>query len=198
MSKKSNKVSVFYGRARRIELVEKIAYIVVGLIAVILVVVLVTSKEDVGEGNVNFSYMKQYFYDRGFNCDTIHKSGGRCTKDTGTTLYSFVRNDDGFEYLVKTSSYVLEIKHSLLNGDWMLFSTTSEAFSGYKNKKYTCEINDNVLNEFGACLTSDREVLNLNSYRGVIEIAQKDIENIIEASGYYRKSLIEDYQWEKK
>ena len=79
-----------------------------------------------------------------------------------------------------------------------MFDTTSEAFAGYKNKKYECKVNGNVLEKFGDCLTKDGELMNLNSYRGVIEMAQKDIENIIESSGYYRRTLMNDYKWEKK
>lgn len=198
MSNKGNKVSMLYGRARRIELYEKIAYMVVGLIAVLLVIFLVTKQEDNTESNVNYSFMRNYFNSLGFNCDYLHRSGGRCFKDTGTTAYSFVRNDDGFKYIIETDSYLLEIEHSLLNGSWILFKTTSEAFAGYKNKSYECEVKGNVLEEFGDCLTKDGELMNLNSYRGVIEMAQKDLENIIESSGYYRKSLIYDYKWEKK
>mgnify|MGYP003300015130 FL=1 len=198
MSNKSNKVSVFYGRARRIELYEKIAYIVIGIVAVLLIFFLVTSQEDNTELNVNYSFMRNYFTSMNYNCDSLHRSGGRCSKDTGTTAYIFVRNDDGFKYIVETDSYSLEIEHSLLNGDWILFDTTSEAFAGYKNKKYECKVNGNVLEKFGDCLTKDGELMNLNSYRGVIEMAQKDIENIIESSGYYRRTLMNDYKWEKK
>ena len=30
------------------------------------------------------------------------------------------------------------------------------------------------------------------------DLIQKDIENIIESSGYYRRTLMNDYKWEKK
>ncbi len=198
MSDKSNKVSVFYGRARRIELYEKIAYIVVGIVAVVLVFVIVTSQSSSGESNVNYAYLKQYLYERGFSCDLIHKSGGKCRKDSNGTSYVFTRYDDGFEYLVKTESYLLIMNHSLQKENYITFSTTSEAFSGYKNKSYECELGETVLDTFGECKTKEGEMLNLNSYRGVIEQAQKDVNNMIESSGYYKKNLMEDYQWVKK
>lgn len=198
MSDKSNKVSVFYGRARRIELYEKIIYIVVGIIAVVLVFLIVTSQSSNGESNVNYAYLKRYFYDRGFSCDLIHKSGGKCRKDSNGVSYVFTRYDDGFEYLVKTESYLLIMNHSLQTENYISFSTTSEAFSGFKNKIYNCKLGDNVLDEFGACKTKEGEVLNMSSYIGVIEQAQKDLNNIIDSSGYYKKNLLEDYQWIKK
>ena len=198
MSDKSNKVSVFYGRARRLELYEKIAYIVVGCIAVILVVVLVTSQSDNSEKNVNFSYLKQYFYDRGFSCDLVHRSGGKCRKEANNVSYVFTRYDDGFEYIVKTESYLLVMFHSLQKENHITFSTTSEAFAGYKNKEYECKLGKNVLDTIGDCKTKEGELLNLNSYIGVIEQAQKEVNNVIDSSGYYKKNLLEDYQWIKK
>lgn len=198
MNDKNNKVSVFYGRARRLELYEKMAYIIVAVVAVVLIFVIVTSQSDNGEKNVNYSYLKQYFYDRGFTCDLVHKSGGKCRKDTPSTSYVFTRYDDGFEYYISTESYSLLISHTLQKEQEISFSTTSEAFAGYKNKDYMCKIGENVLDTVGTCKTKEGEVLNLNSYLGIIEQAQKEIDNIIESSGYYKRSLIEDYQWEKK
>lgn len=198
MSDKSNKVSVFYGRARRLELYEKLAYIIVGIIAVVLVFFLVTSQSSTGEANVNYAYLKQYMYDRGFSCEMIHKSGGRCHKETNGVSYVFTRYDDGFDYLVKTESYVLIINHVLQEDNSITFSTTSAAFPGYKNKEYECKLGTTVLDEFGECKTKEKEKLDLESYRGVIEQAQKDVNNIIESSGYYKQNLMEDYQWIKK
>lgn len=198
MDNNSNKVSVFYGRARRLELYEKIAYIIVGVVSVILVVVIVTSQSDNSERNVNYAYLKQYFYDRGFSCDLVHKSGGKCRKDTPSTSYVFTRYDDGFEYHISTESYSLLISHTLQKEQTITFSTTSEAFAGYKNKEYKCKIKDSVLDEHGDCETKEGEVLNLNSYLGLIEQAQNEINKVIESSGYYKRDLIEDYQWVKK
>ncbi|MGN1371933.1 MAG: hypothetical protein ACI4XM_06650 [Candidatus Coprovivens sp.] len=198
MSDKNNKVSVFYGRARRLELYEKIIYVLVAIVAVVLIFVLVTSQSSNTESNVNYAYLKQYLYERGFVCDMIHKSGGKCRKENNGTSYVFTRYDDGFEYLVKTDSYFLIMSHSLQKENSISFSTTSEAFAGYKNKEYNCELGDNVLDTFGECKTKNGEVLNLNSYRGVIEQAQKDVNNMIDSSGYYKKNLMEDYQWIKK
>lgn len=198
MSDKSNKVSVFYGRARRIELYEKIAYIAAALIAVIIIVVLVSRQSTDDDRNVNFSYLRDYLQNRGYSCELLHQVNGGCTKRTDNTLYNFVRYEDGFMYTVKTDSYLMQIVHSLEKSDSIVFSTTSDAFFGYRNKKYYCDFEKNVLGALGECKTKDGDVLSLNSYRGVIERAQYDIENMIDASGYYKKSLIENYIWSKK
>lgn len=198
MSDKSNKVSVFYGRARRLELYEKLAYIVVGVVAAVLVFFLVTSQSSTGESNINYAYLKQYMYDRGFSCELIHKSGGKCRKENNGVSYIFTRYDDGFEYLVKTDSYLLIINHTLQKDNYITFSTTSSAFPGYKNKNYECKIGETVLDTFGECKTKEGDLLDLDSYHGVIEQAQNEVNNIIESSGYYKKNLMEDYQWIKK
>ncbi len=198
MSDKNTKASVFYGRARRLELYEKITYIVVGLIAIALVVFLVSSQSSNGEANINYYYLKQHFYNRGFSCDMVHKSGGKCRKSNEKTLYVFTRYDDGFEYLVETESYLLKLSHSLKNENYISFETTSEAFSGYRNKEYMCKFEKNVIGKLGECTTKNGEKLELNSYIGVIEQAQIEVSNAIDSSGYYRKILLDDYQWVKK
>ena len=58
MSDKSNKVSVFYGRARRIELYEKIAYVVAGLVAAIIVVFIVSKQSTNQDNNVDFALLR--------------------------------------------------------------------------------------------------------------------------------------------
>ena len=198
MNNNSNKFSVFYGRARRLELYEKIAYILVGVVAVVLVFIIVTKQSDNSDKNVNYSYLKQYFYDRGFSCDLVHKSGGKCRKDTPSVSYVFTRYDDGFEYFISTESYSLLISHTLQKENTIVFTTTSEAFTGYKNNEYKCELGKNVLEPVKDCKTKEGQVLNLNSYLGIIEQAQNEVNNVITSSGYYKSSLLEEYQWQKK
>jgi hypothetical protein len=33
---------------------------------------------------------------------------------------------------------------------------------------------------------------------GIIEQAQNEVNNVITSSGYYKSSLLEEYQWQKK
>lgn len=196
------RVSVFYGRARRIELLDKILLVAISVLVIVLVGFLVFKQSSGKIPNVNFSYMKRYFYDRGYTCDLIQKSGGKCRKDNENITYVFTRNDDGFGYLVRTSSFVLTMNHSLKAKSYITFKTSSDAFSGYRNKEYVCELKRDrnnkemtVLDEIGDCVTEDKEVLNLNSYIGVIESAQREVERIIKASGYNRTELLENYRW---
>ena len=69
---------------------------------------------------------------------------------------------------------------------------------GYKNKEYTCEYVSNVIKELKQCKTEDGEVLDLDSYVGLIEHSIIDINNIIDSSGYYKSELLENYKWVKK
>lgn len=196
--KKNSSVSVFYGRARRIEIVEKIAYITVGFIAILLVFSLVFKQERNVDYNVNFAYLRNYLEGRGFQCEMIHLSGGQCYISGDYSTRTFVRYEDGFEYFVKTESYLLDIRHTLKEENLIRFKTTSEAFVGYKNKEYTCEYVSNVIKELKQCKTEDGEVLDLDSYIGLIEHSIIDINNIIDSSGYYKSELLENYKWVKK
>jgi hypothetical protein len=198
MSNKSNKVSVFYGRARRIELYEKIAYVAVGIIAAIVVVFIVTKQATNDDENVDFARLRTYMANRGFSCEMVHKPNGFCSKSNDTTSYTFTRYGDGFMYRVKTKSYTLEMVHSMKKENEIVFTTTSEAFYGYKNKTYSCSFNVSVLGDIRICKTVDDEILNLSSYKGVIEQAQMDVSNILESSGYYKDILLKDYKWQKK
>lgn len=195
---KNTKVSNLYGRARRIEFAERIAYIVVGIIAIILVIFLVSKQQANVDRNVNFTYLREYMEAKGFNCEMLQKSGGQCTLNNEVSLYNFIRYENGFEYIVKTKSYALSIKHVLTEEDKITFRTSSEAFSGYKNKKYVCSYKDNVIKELSSCFSEDGEELDVASYVGVIKQAMSDLNNIIDSSGYDKNELMEAYQWRKK
>ncbi len=195
---KHNNVSAFYGRARRIELVEKLAYLTVGIIAVVLVVALVFNQDSNSEKNLKFSYMREYLEANGFDCNQIHTTGGQCTLNGEYASLSFFRYDDGFEYIARTDSYHLNIKHRLSDDNSITFKTTSEAFIGYKNQEYTCDYVDNVINKLGDCKTKMDDKLDINAYRGVIEQAMKDVNIIIDNSGYFKEEIVQNYQWIKK
>lgn len=195
--KNNFKVSNLYGRARRIELVEKIVYIIVGIVAIALVIFLVSNQSTSQEGNVNFAFLREYMENRGYSCNRIHVSGGKCVLVSGDSTYTFVRRDNGFEYIVLTNSYVLNIKHYLNEEDSIIFATYSDAFQGYRNKTYTCTYKDSVIGEFDKCVDSVGAVLDLGSYNGVVKKAMNDLNNIIESSGYDKEQLINNYIWKK-
>lgn len=195
---KHNTGNAFYGRARRIEFVERLVYVTVGIIAVVLIVMLVFKQSSSAERNMNFAYLRNYLESRGFQCNMVHVSGGQCTLTNEYSTHSFVRFEDGFEYIAKTDSYLLNIRHRLSDENSIIFKTTSEAFVGYKNQEYSCEFVDNVVNQLGNCKTELDEKLDIDSYIGVIEQAMKDVNLIIDNSGYYKEELIENYKWIKK
>lgn len=199
MERNNMKVSNLYGRARRIELVEKIAYIVVGIVAVVLVVFLVSRQTTFQDQNVDFAYLREYMEAKGFVCERIHISGGQCVLSRENSSYIFIRQNDGFEYIINTKSYVLDMKHVLNEEDSISFKTYSDAFSGYRNKNYTCSFQENIIHELGQCIDEDSgSVLDLESYRGVIYQAMNDLNHIIDSSGYNKNELIENYRWQKK
>lgn len=199
MERNNMKVSNLYGRARRIELVEKIVYVVIGIVAVILVIFLVSRQTTSQEKNVNFAYLRDYLEAKGFSCSQIHISGGQCVLSRDNSSYLFIRRDDGFEYIINTKSYILGMRHFLNEEDVISFKTYSDAFSGYRNKNYACSYDKNILGELGSCIDEDSgSLLDLESYRGVILQAMNDLNNIIDSSGYNKQELIENYRWQKK
>ena len=188
MNGKDKKVnSRFFGRQRRIDFVEKLAYIIVGIFAVGLVFYLVTQKTDFEEVNVNYAYLATYMQQKGFTCELLNRSGGKCYIVRGDTEYSFYRYDDGLQYIIKSESYSLNIKH-LSGADSMEFRTYNNAYIGYRDSVYQCTYKDGFLSELDKCVTSD----------GFIRETINDLNNIVEASGYERKPLIENYEWVKK
>lgn len=198
MEKNNFKVSNLYGRARRIELVEKIAYFVVGIVAVILVVFLVTKQTANHESNVNFSYLREYLEDRGYICDRLQLSGGQCIMTNENSTYMFVRRDSGFEYNINTSSYILNIKHYLNGEDEISFKTYSDAFVGYRNRNYICSYKGTIIGGLDKCEDEDTgEILDLESYKGIITKAMQDVNNILDSSGYDKEELLENYIWKR-
>ncbi len=195
----SNKLgqNILFGRARRIEFVEKTAYIIIAIISVILVFVIVGRNSTINDKNVNFAYLRKYLEDRGFSCELIYQPGGTCsrTKEAGQT--SFVRQEDGLEYYEKTDGYLLTIMFTKSKGNYMTLKTTAYALSGYRNKTYTCYYKDNVFGEFDYCEDSAKQRLDSKTYNGIVEKAMYDLNNIMIASGYRKDKMLESYEWEK-
>lgn len=196
------KVNVsFFGRARRVEIVEKIVYVLVGIFAVCLTIFLVTRTKDVFvDKNVDFAYLKQYLESKGFTCEMLQDSGGSCSFENDYSNYSFVRYNTGFVYILKTDNYRLLVNHVSTGTDYITFVTYDTAYYGYKNREYVCTNVDenNILSDISSCETSDGEVLDLGAYLGVVNMAVSDLNDIIDSSGYSKDSLINDYEWIKK
>ena len=189
---------IFYGRARRIA----IAKVVGGTVAVILLLVLVFSiifrEREISEKNVNYSYLSTYFVNNGYTCEALYNDGGKCYIVNDNSRYMFYRYDDGFRYTIKTEGYSLDIMHRLSEEDIIEFKTTSKAFVGVTNQTFRCVYDNNVLDSIESCSSTEKVKLEVKSYLSVIKMAQADLNNAIEASGYSKDDLLINYEWNKK
>ena len=190
--------NALYGRARRIEFVERATYIIVGIIAVIVVFIVVGKKNSYNETNVNFSYLREYLEARGYICEVIYRSGGSCTSVSKAVTSSFIRYDDGFQFITKSNGYFLEITYMDSKGDYIKLKTTSYALQGYVNRDFTCTYKENIFNEIESCKDQDGQVLDSDTYIGVVNKALYDLRNIVDNSGYSKDKLVEKHEWVKK
>ncbi len=192
----NNKKSRIYGRAQRIEFYEKVGYCIIAIVVVALIFWIISNQKGFVDDNVNFAYLKQYMEDNGYICEMIHKNGGSCTLHSDTSTSVFIRYGDGFEFVINSDAYSLDIKHISTEENFS-FKTSTSALAGYKSRNYTCETKGNILDELSKCVDENGEELNSNAYIGVIERALKDLNNFIDSSGYSKDALIEDYEWQK-
>ena len=194
-----NNNSFLYGRARRIALMEVVGFILLSIAVILLIVFLVFKEDKVAVKNEKFSLLTNYFAERHYTCEVLSHSGGKCVLSTEGKKYSFYRYDDGFQYIIRSNSYTLAIVHRLTEEDEITFKTTSEAFDGYKNQTFECQFEDNVLGKVTSCHSSKDDIdLDVNSYLGVIEQAQDDINQALASSGYSIDDVIINYEWNKK
>ncbi len=197
MDKKNNKVSNMYGRARRIAFLEKVVYWAVGILTLILVLVTIFNDKEVVDTNVNFAFLREHLEGKGYRCERINIVNGRCKKIGENNTYSFIRLNDGFEYINNSKGYILDIKHSK-DDSKITFKTTDYAFAGVRNQLYTCKYKDNVINELENCYLENGEELNIESYKSIILQAMYELNIILDNSGYYKDTLLNDFSWEKK
>ncbi len=188
---------MFFGRQRRIDLAEKIAYVLVGVLAIILIVYLVTRHTDFTDKNVNFAYLVNYMTEKGYTCEMLNRSGGKCTLRRENVDYTFYRYDDGLQYVLNTESYSLNVKH--LGGvDLIEFKTNGNAFINYRNKEYICTTKNGILSELDKCVTDEGEELDFKAYIGFINETFYELDKIMEAAEYDKDALVNDYEWIKK
>ena len=188
-----------YGRARRIALYRNIGIIAGCVIAIAVIISIIFSGVKESTVSTEYDLLRKYFVDRGYSCEMLNTSGSKCNLSTDTTKYVFYRYDDGFEYNVKTNSFNLSIIHRLDKNDQLTFKTTSEAFEGFKNQKFICDYDNNVLGKVDSCVAEVEDIkLDVKSYLGVIEQSQVDVTNAINSSGYSLDNLLSNYEWIKK
>jgi len=190
---------LFFGRARRIELAKKVAFIVGAIIVIAVIISFLSTKITFFDKDVEFGQLISYMESKGYACRRIQKSGGSCViKNADGTSYSFVRYDEGFNYTIKAPTYDLEIKHFVDITDHIYFRTTAGALTGYKDKYYECSATKGIVGELKECKTPSGEVLDSDVYIGVVEKALYDLDGILKASGYEYDAILNDYSWIKK
>ena len=186
-----------YGRARRLALYRTIVIIIISIMIVVFCANFIYSKIINKKTYEEFELMRYHFVDRGYSCERLLISGSKCILNGDNVKKTFYRFDDGFEYVEKTKSYSLFITHRLSKSEQIKFKTNSSAFDGVNNKTFICNIDD-VFTKVLSCLSEDNIELNINSYLGIIEQAQDDLENAINYSGYSVDKLLTNYSWTKK
>ena len=186
-----------YGRARRIALVKNIAIVLICIFVGYFVVSTVFKTVTYVDPNQNFAFLKNYFVRQGYTCEIIERTGGRCYIQQENNYTGFIRYDNGFNYAVRTASYSLEFDHSIKKEKKIIFRTNQNALDGYQRKEYYCKTKGSVIDELVKCETGSGDKLDLNTYIGVIEQGIIDLNKIIDASGYDKETLINDYYWEK-
>ena len=188
-----------HGRARRIALAITVAIIAVVIFFLYYIITSLFTYNEYKEENMNFEYLRDYFVYQGYSCKTIEQNGGSCTLKKNNFKYQFVRYDDGFYYMIDGSSYTLTINYLENEKHQIEFKTKATALGDYKKKTYYCTTKGKgtIIDELNECVTESGEKLDLQTYIGVVENALTDINNIIEASGYNKDRLVNNYIWEK-
>ena len=204
MNNKENVKVMLYGRARRIQLVKKIGLIVVLLIVLVILILFLFQKHEEKNMNKNFNMLRTYFLNKGYMCEMIEKDGGICrsrlvdpeTKEQSHVQYIFTRYDEGFNYLVKSSSYSIEIRHIVNTYNDIILETTDKALDADRNKKFICQTDNSIVGNLVNCETAEGQKVKNDVYLGAVEMAISNLNNIINSSGYKRDKIINDYVWE--
>lgn len=186
-----------YGRARRIAFAKKCIIVGVAILVGFLVIRSLFTKNEYVDYNQNFNYLKSYFVNKGFTCKVIENTGGRCFYKTDNSSYSFIRYDDGFNYVIESSSYRLVFNHNKSEPNKITFKTKSESLDGYKNKVYYCATKGTIIDELLECKTDSGEKLDLDSYVGIVEEGIMEVNDILIYSGYNVDALLKEFVWRK-
>jgi hypothetical protein len=196
INKNNNKFNL-YGRARRLALIQGIAFVVMAISMIIFIISNLPKNRQTIIVEDEFSKLTVFFENRNYLCEPLQVSGGKCILTSDNVKKTFYRFNDGFQFIVVTDSYTLTIAHRLSEKAGITFKTTSKAFEGYKNQVFTCDIGTSVLDDFGTC-SSKETVLDIASYIGIIEEAQIDINNALIVSEYSIEELLTNYVWKQK
>lgn len=189
--------TMFYGRARRIEVVKKIIIVLVIILILIFLLSFLLKKVQESDQNVNFDYLRNYLQSKGYTCELIQKSGGKCYYEKDSSYKSFTRYDTGFIFLLKNNGYSIQIRHVKDTYEDIIFETNGNALPNLTYKKFTCQTKGNINDELDYCVTENGEELITEAYIGVIESSISELNSILNSSGYKVDRLVTDYVWEK-
>ena len=188
---------MYGGRARRIELAKKAAFVIFCLIVIFVSIKYATRKEVHYDINSRYNLLANYFQNRGYVCTDLVASGGKCIKNNTNGVSEFSRHDNGFVYIERNESITLTIfyqKDYKNNGIELL--TTNNALLGYKKKDYVCTTKDgSIIGELDKCIDKENVVLDSSVYLGFVENAIKLVKEALESSGYNVNVLLKEYKW---
>lgn len=144
-----------------------------------------------------YSVLTNYLKINGYTCTSLLEPGSFCEKKASVNSYKFYRFDDGIQYLTTSTNYKVNIINRQGSREYSI-QTFDGAFEGYKNQKYYCEtVNETLLGQLDNCKTEKGEVLDNDVYLTVVKTALREIDNILEHSGYDATKLVTLYRWEK-
>ncbi len=145
-----------------------------------------------------FSILSNYLKGNGYDCaGNLMEPGSSCNKETKVNKYNFIRYDDGIQYITESANYKVNLLYRQ-NSNEISISLNNGAFEGYKDKKYYCEThNDTILGQLENCRTLEKEELDNQVYINVIRTSLKEINDILEHSGYNSSKLVSLYKWTK-
>ena len=188
---------MYGGRARRIELAKKAAFVLFCVVIIFVSVKRITRKEVHYDMNSSFNFLSNYFQNRGFVCTDLVASGGKCTKNNSNGVIEFARFDNGFTYIENSESLILSVYYQKdFSQNGITLKTSNYALVGYKKKDYVCYTKDgSIIGELDKCIDSEGNVLDSNTYIGSVETAIKTIKEALQVSGYDMDALLKEYKW---
>lgn len=144
-----------------------------------------------------YSVLTNYLKSNGYTCNDLLTPGSTCEKKATINSYVFYRFDDGLQYTTISQNYKVSLL-SRQGGNVYFIETYDGAFDGYQNKKYYCITdNDTLLGAIEKCSTDNNEVLDNDVYLTVVKTAFKEVDDILEHSGFNATKLATLYKWEK-
>jgi hypothetical protein len=188
---------MYGGRARRIELAKKAAFVLFCLIVIFVSIKYATRKEVHYDMNSRYNLLSSYFQNRGYVCTDLVASGGKCIKNNTNGVSEFSRHDNGFIFIERNDSVTLTINYQkdyTRNGIELM--TTNNALLGYKKKDYVCSTKDgSIIGELDKCIDKENVVLDSDIYLGIVENSIKLVKDALYYSGYDVDILLKEYKW---